>query len=116
MARFAVLVSLASLFFVNASFGQTTGVSDPQALSLPQKAMTALVGNASLVDVKLQGNVVSVFGADSETGTGTFQAKGSGESRGVRAGRRSRRPHIRGKRVPRRSVVGLRFEGPLEAQ
>jgi len=81
MARFAVLLFLITLFFVDAVFGQTTAVSDPQALSLAQKSITALVGNASLTDVTLQGNVVSIFGADSETGTGTFQAKGSGESR-----------------------------------
>ena len=37
--------------------------------------MTALVGNTSVIDVRVQGNVLSVFGADSETGTGTFKPK-----------------------------------------
>ena len=81
MARFAVLVSLVTLFVVDVSFAQTTAVSDPQALSLAQKSITTLVGSAVLADVSLQGNVVSIFGADSETGTGRFQAKGTGESR-----------------------------------
>lgn len=80
MARFAVLVSLVTLLVVSSS-AQTTPVSDPQALSLAQKSVAAMIGNSSLVDVQLQGNVVSIFGADSETGRGTFQAKGTGESR-----------------------------------
>ncbi len=80
MARFAVVLSLVTLF-VAISLGQTIPVSDPQALSLAQKSMAALTGGAALVDVKLQGNVISILGADYETGSGTFQAKGTGESR-----------------------------------
>ncbi len=79
MARFALVVSLVTLFAARL-IGQTTPVSDPQALSLAQKSMAALNG-AAVVDVRLQGNVISIFGADSETGTGTFRAKGTGESR-----------------------------------
>jgi hypothetical protein len=80
MARFAVLVSLLTLLAVTL-LAQTTPVSDPQALSLAQKSITALIGNASVSDVKLEGNVISLFGADSETGTGAFQAKGTDKSR-----------------------------------
>jgi hypothetical protein len=80
MARFAVFVSLITVL-AGALSGQTTPLSDPQALSLAQKSVAALTGNASVVDARLQTSVISIFGADSETGTGLFQAKGTGESR-----------------------------------
>jgi hypothetical protein len=76
--RFALSLVVLS---VNVSSAQTPVVSDPQALSLAQKSVAALVGSASIADAQLQGNVISIVGADSESGTGTFQAKGAAESR-----------------------------------
>lgn len=55
--------------------------SDALAISLAQKSVAALTGGAPISDVRLNTNVISVLGADNETGTGTFQAKGTGESR-----------------------------------
>ncbi len=81
MARLVLFLSLVTFFLTTASFAQTAAVSDQQALSLAQKSITTLVGNTSLSDVRLQGNVIAIFGVDSETGTGTFEVKGTGESR-----------------------------------
>lgn len=55
--------------------------SDAQAVSLAQQATLALTGGNSVGDVTLNANVISIFGSDNETGTGTFSAKGSNESR-----------------------------------
>lgn len=55
--------------------------SDPQAISLAQKAVAALEAGATISDVTLNANVTWISGSDNETGTGTFQAKGFSESR-----------------------------------
>jgi len=55
--------------------------SDPLAITLAQQAIEALTGGVAVSDVRLDGNVVSILGSDNETGTGTFSAKGLGESR-----------------------------------
>ncbi|HEX6802154.1 MAG TPA: hypothetical protein VF133_00610 [Terriglobales bacterium] len=60
---------------------QPLPASDPQAITLAQQSFAALLGGATITDVTLNGNVTSIFGADNETGTGTFEAKGTGESR-----------------------------------
>ena len=85
MHRHAVVLVFL-LAFANA--GAQTGkavqqipVSDPMAISLAQQAVKALGGGALISDVTLNANVISVYGSDYETGTGTFAAKGTGESR-----------------------------------
>jgi hypothetical protein len=55
--------------------------SDPQAITLAQQSIKALTGGATVTDVTLTANVTSILGSDYESGTGTFQAKGTGESR-----------------------------------
>lgn len=80
MARFAVLVFLLALV-VEPLSAQTTPVSDPQALSLAAKSVAAMTGGNSVSDISLLGNVTWMAGSDTETGTGTFRAKGTGESR-----------------------------------
>ncbi|HMH06244.1 MAG TPA: hypothetical protein VK579_06135 [Terriglobales bacterium] len=80
MARFALLVSLVTLF-VATSPAQTTPVSDPQALSLVAKSMAAMTGGISIIDVTLNANVAGLIGSDIETGTAILSAKGTGESR-----------------------------------
>ncbi len=59
----------------------TASVSDPTALSLAQKSIAALTGGASISDVTLSTNVVSIWGSDNETGSGTFTAQGTMQSR-----------------------------------
>jgi len=78
MFRLAVAVSL--LISTVYAVGQNPS-SDPFAVSLAQKSVAALTGGAQISDVSLNGSVTSIFGSDSETGTGTFRAKGIGESR-----------------------------------
>jgi hypothetical protein len=56
-------------------------VSDPQAVALATGAITALTGGAAVSDVTLTGNATSIAGSDTETGSATLQAKGTGESR-----------------------------------
>ena len=55
--------------------------SDPMAVSLVQQSLAALTGGAPIIDVTLNANVISIYGSDNETGTGTFAAKGTTESR-----------------------------------
>lgn len=81
MARHAFLVSFLALLCTSASLGQTTVVSDPQALALAQKSMAALTGGQSILDVTLSANVAGLEGSDIETGTATLVAKGLVESR-----------------------------------
>jgi hypothetical protein len=79
MFRLAVAVSL--LICAVCAVGQNPPSSDPVAISLAQKSVAALTGGVAVSDVTLNGNVTSILGSDSETGTGTFRAKGTGESR-----------------------------------
>ena len=55
--------------------------SDPQAITLAQQSIKALTGGATVTDVTLTANVTSILGSDYEGGTGTLQAKATGESR-----------------------------------
>jgi hypothetical protein len=76
---------LAAVFFlflsVVCAVGQNPPSSDPFAISLAQQSVAALTGSVSVADVTLNANVTSILGADYETGTGTFNAKGTSESR-----------------------------------
>ena len=60
---------------------QPVPTNDPQAVSLAQNSIAALTGGATITDVTLNANVISVIGSDYETGTGIFRAKPNGESR-----------------------------------
>lgn len=55
--------------------------SDPQAITLAQQSVAALTGGTAISDLTLKVNVISILGSDYESGTGTFQARGTGESR-----------------------------------
>src|SRR5260370_1330146 len=82
MHRFMVAVFLLlSAICSFAQVAQPTPSSDPLAVSLAQKSVAALTGGASVSDVTLNANVISILGSDNETGTGTFTAKGLIESR-----------------------------------
>jgi hypothetical protein len=79
MFRLAVAVSL--LVSAVCAVAQNAPSSDPFAVSLAQKSVAALTGGTTISDVTLKANVTSILGSDYESGTGTFQAKGTGESR-----------------------------------
>ena len=82
MHRLAVIVLLPlSAACTLAQVTQSTSSSDPLAVSLAQKSVAVLTGGASVSDVTLSANVISVLGSGNETGTGTLEAKGTGESR-----------------------------------
>lgn len=74
------LVFLATALSAFAQNGQPPA-SDPMAVSLAQQSAAALTGGVPVIDVTLNANVISIWGSDYETGTGTFAAKGKGESR-----------------------------------
>ena len=76
----ALLLSFTSIAFAQTS-SQATAIGDAQAITLAQKSIAALTGGASISDVTLNANVISILGSDNETGTGTFRAKGAAESR-----------------------------------
>ena len=77
MRRLAIVVFLLSLIAI----AQNPPASDPLAVALAQQSVTALTGGGAILDVTLNTNVLSIYGSDSENGTGVFSAKGTGESR-----------------------------------
>jgi hypothetical protein len=79
MFRLAVAVSL--LISAVCAVAQNSPSSDPFAVSLARQSVTALTGGAPITDVTLNANVTSILGSDNESGTGTFEAKGTSESR-----------------------------------
>ncbi|MBV9183187.1 MAG: hypothetical protein JO356_17935 [Acidobacteria bacterium] len=68
---------------VMSSFGATlqNQTSDALAISLAQQAITALTGGATVNDVTLNADVISILGSDKDTGTAIFRAKGPSKSR-----------------------------------
>ncbi len=76
--------SLLFLLFVTSPFlfcQNPSPVSDPQAVALATRAMTALTGDVAVRDVTLTGYATWIAGSDVETGSANLQAKGTGESR-----------------------------------
>src|SRR5439155_24580582 len=69
------------LSFACLASAQNPPTSDPQAVALATKSIAALTGGNPVSDVSLTGNVTWTAGSDIEMGTGTFLAKGTGESR-----------------------------------
>jgi hypothetical protein len=78
---FRLAVALSFLISAVCALGQNPLSSDTSAVSLAQKSVAALTGGASVSDVTLNANVISILGSDNETGTGTLTAKGLSESR-----------------------------------
>jgi hypothetical protein len=56
-------------------------VSDPHALALAAKALTALSNGVTVTDATLTGTTTWTTGPDAEKGTVTLKAKGAGQSR-----------------------------------
>lgn len=80
MARFAVVV-LCLLLSVPLALAQTVSATSPQAQTVATQAMAALTRGLPIADATLNANVTWIAGSDNLTGTGTFQAKGTSESR-----------------------------------
>jgi hypothetical protein len=59
----------------------TTPTSDPQAVALLQRALSALTGAVSISDVTLTGTAQRLAGSDDETGTATLKASATEDSR-----------------------------------
>jgi hypothetical protein len=79
MPRFIFTASL--LLCTVSAAAATASTSDQSAITLAQQSVAALTGGLPVGDVTLNANVISILGSDSETGTGTFEAKGASESR-----------------------------------
>jgi len=56
-------------------------VSDPEALSIAARSISALTGGAIITDASLAAHVVSAAGSDVEDGTASLFAKGGDQSR-----------------------------------
>jgi hypothetical protein len=91
MARFVVVCLLCSLL-PSLALAQDPAASNPQALtptlasdfsaiSLAQQSVAALTGGATISDVTLTANVISILGSDAESGTSKLLALSSGLSR-----------------------------------
>jgi len=81
MRRLIVVLLVCLPSFLWSQTAQPVPTSDPQAVTLAQQSIAALTGGAVISDVTLNGNVTWILGSDNEAGTGTFQAKGTIESR-----------------------------------
>jgi hypothetical protein len=80
--RLAIALScLGFASLLSAQSASSVAANDPFAVTLVQQSLAALTGGATISDVTLNANVISILGSDYETGTATFEAKGWGESR-----------------------------------
>ena len=77
--RFSVSLLLV-LAFSTPVFSQNPQ-SDPRAINLATKAITALTSGSAISDVRLTANIEWIAGPKPEPGTGIFLAKGNSESR-----------------------------------
>jgi hypothetical protein len=121
LSRFCSLAFLfsASLAFSSTLAGQTATptppTSDPQAIALATKALSALTGTVQASDVTLTGTATRTAGSDVETGAVTLKALGTGNSRmdlSTSAGARSEiRTNANG--LPQASWIG--FDGASHA-
>ena len=73
-------VALVLLFSAISAVAQNPA-SDPLAILLAQQSVAALTGSATISDVTLNANAISIFGSDNESGTAMLKAKGTTESR-----------------------------------
>jgi len=81
MRRFALLLVVSVMGNAALALAQSGSTSDALAVSFAQRAIAALTQGTAVSDVTLSANVVSTFASSHNTGTGTFQAKGTSESR-----------------------------------
>jgi hypothetical protein len=80
--RVAILIVVSSNFSPVLLANQSSlAGSDPQAVALIQKSLTALTGGSPVTDVTLTGTAHRIAGSDDETGTATLDATSTGDSR-----------------------------------
>lgn len=77
----AVSLLLGTALTCFASTNSQVPASNPQALGYAAQSIAAMTGGATISDVTLTGSVTWTAGSDIETGTATFLALGTGESR-----------------------------------
>lgn len=75
------LVSVCLVVFALPTFALAQNQSDPQALAFAAQSITAMVGNSTITDVTLTGNVTWTGSGTPESGTATLLALGTSESR-----------------------------------
>lgn len=77
-----LILGLVVPLFALCVYAQTvTQTSDAQAVSLAQQSIISIGKGVAISDVTLNANIIWLWGTDDETGTATFKAKGSSESR-----------------------------------
>lgn len=84
LARVILILFLASLptsAQQTPSTSSPSPTSDPQAVALIQKSLTALTNGTLVTDVTLTGTAHRIAGSDDETGTGTLTATALGDSK-----------------------------------
>ncbi|HEV2424666.1 MAG TPA: hypothetical protein VGZ29_07560 [Terriglobia bacterium] len=78
-ARLLLVAAMAAVW-LQAVPARAQATQDPTALALINQGLALLDGGTSLSDVTLQATVTYTSGSDIETGTGTLQALGDGNS------------------------------------
>ncbi|MGH9648081.1 MAG: hypothetical protein ACRD4E_14825 [Bryobacteraceae bacterium] len=82
MSRLFILVFVYIVLNVGSvAAGANSSTSDPKALLLASQSLKILTGNTAITDVTLTGTVTLIAGPDTETGSATLLALGTGESR-----------------------------------
>jgi hypothetical protein len=82
--RYATLSVLIILCVAGTSLHAATAAQrDPQAITLAQQSLQALVGTTALSDATLQGTANFTAGSDEESGAFTLEFKGDQESKAV---------------------------------
>lgn len=74
LLRVCVVVSLSLVLAIAVLAQISTTQSSPQALTLLQQSLTALIGNQTVTDVTLSGTARRIAGSDDESGTAIVKA------------------------------------------
>jgi hypothetical protein len=77
----AILALVLSFFALFSSAAQKTAATNPQALSILQRTLSALSSNIITQDITLSGSAHYIAGSDDETGTAILKATAIGSSR-----------------------------------
>ncbi len=78
---FYILLAIAHIIVPRLVSGQTQPANDPQAVAFAAQSITAITGGTGINDATLTGIVTWTIASDTETGSVTLLALGTGESR-----------------------------------
>jgi hypothetical protein len=87
MARLLTILCLLTCFLPSAvaqtpvSSPTVTVTRDPQAISLLQQSVAAMLNGTQVTDISMSGTAIHFAGSDNDTGTVILQAKGTTESK-----------------------------------